>query len=78
MRRSRSGDLARSFAPTPQPFNFGVCATASGDPLCTFDPNGVPKALDVLTPPGVAQSDELNYVVHAPITLEDVTIPGPG
>ncbi|MDQ6712283.1 MAG: glycoside hydrolase family 15 protein, partial [Candidatus Dormibacteraeota bacterium] len=42
-----SPDQARSFAPTPQPYNFGVCATASADPHCTFDPNRVPKAMDV-------------------------------
>ncbi|HEY6409774.1 MAG TPA: glucodextranase DOMON-like domain-containing protein, partial [Ktedonobacteraceae bacterium] len=38
-----SPDKARSFAPTPQPFQFGVCATASLDPHCTVDPNTVPK-----------------------------------
>src|SRR6185503_6904569 len=26
-----SPDQARGFAPTPQPFQFGVCAAASGD-----------------------------------------------
>jgi carbohydrate-binding DOMON domain-containing protein len=70
-----SPDLARSFAPTPQQYQFGVCATASTDPHCTFDPNKVPKAMDVLTPPGVAQSDELDYTLHNPVTLQDVTIP---
>ena len=33
-----SGDQARGFQPTPQDFPFGVCATASADPHCTFDP----------------------------------------
>ena len=33
-----SPDQARGFAPTPQEFQFGVCATASADPHCTFDP----------------------------------------
>ena len=70
-----SPDQARSFAPTPQPFQFGVCATASADPHCTFDPNKVPKALDVITPAGVLQSDELDYTLHNPVTLQDVTIP---
>jgi glucan 1,4-alpha-glucosidase len=70
-----SPDQARSFAPTPQQYQFGVCATASTDPHCTFDPNKVPKAMDVLTPPGVAQSDELDYTLHNPVTLQDVTIP---
>ena len=33
-----SRDQARGFQPTPQDFQFGVCATASADPHCTFDP----------------------------------------
>jgi len=70
-----SPDQARGFAPTPQPYNFGVCATASADAHCTFDPSRVPKAMDVLTPAGVLQSDELDYTHHNPVTLLDVTIP---
>jgi hypothetical protein len=70
-----SSDQARGFAPTPQPFQFGVCAASSSDPHCTFDPNAVPKAVDVLTPPGVAQSDELDYTLHHPVVLQGVTIP---
>src|SRR5262249_12228630 len=41
-----SPDQARSFAPTPQPFQFGVCTTANLDPHCTVDPNTVPKVMD--------------------------------
>src|SRR6202171_6578854 len=70
-----SPDQARSFAPTPQPYNFGVCAAASGGAHCTFDPNKVPKAMDVITPAGVSQSNELDYTLHNPVTLQDVTIP---
>jgi glucoamylase len=70
-----SPDQARSFAATPQPFQFGVCATASSDPHCTVDPNTVPKAMDILTPPGVLQSDVLDYTKHSPIVIQDVTIP---
>ena len=70
-----SPDQARSFAPTPQPFQFGVCATASSDAHCTVDPATVPKALDVITPSGVAQSDELDYTLHNPVVLQGVTIP---
>ena len=33
--------------PTPQDFQFGVCATGPTDPLCTVDPTTVPKAIDV-------------------------------
>jgi glucoamylase len=70
-----SPDQARGFAPTPQEFAFGVCASASSDPHCTVDPGTVPKAMDVFTPPGVAQSDELDYTLHHPVTLQAVTIP---
>jgi glucoamylase len=70
-----SPDQARSFAPTPQPYQFGVCAAASSDPHCTVDPNSVPKAMDVITPAGVSQSDELDYTLHSPIILQDVVIP---
>jgi carbohydrate-binding DOMON domain-containing protein len=70
-----SSDQARSFAPTPQGFQFGVCASVSSDQHCTVDPNTVPKAMDVVTPAGVLQSDELDYTIHNPVTLQAVTIP---
>ena len=70
-----SPDQARGFQPTPQDFQFGVCATATADPHCTFNPNAVPKAMDVLVPGGVLQSDELDYTLHSPVVLQDVTIP---
>jgi glucoamylase len=70
-----SSDQARGFQPTPQGFQFGVCATASSDPHCTFDPGQVPKAVDVLTPTGVAQSDELDYTIHNPVTIAPVVVP---
>ncbi|OLB55410.1 MAG: glucan 1,4-alpha-glucosidase [Ktedonobacter sp. 13_2_20CM_2_56_8] len=70
-----SPDQARGFAPTPQPFLFGVCATASTDPHCTVDPGTVPKVMDTITPPGVSQSNELDYTLHKPVTLQDVVIP---
>ncbi|HEY0869920.1 MAG TPA: glucodextranase DOMON-like domain-containing protein, partial [Acidothermaceae bacterium] len=67
-------DNARTFAPTPQPFNFGVCAAASADPHCTADPNTVPKVMDTITPAGVLQSTELDYTLGA-VVLQGVTIP---
>jgi carbohydrate-binding DOMON domain-containing protein len=74
-----SADQARGFTATPGSFKFGVCAAASVDPHCTVDPNSVPKVLDVLTPPGILQSDELDYTVHNsvinPVTLQGVFIP---
>ena len=70
-----SPDQARGFAPTPQPFQFGVCASASMDPHCTVDPGTVPKAVDVLTPEGTTQADELDYTLHTPVTIAPVVVP---
>ena len=70
-----SADNARAFTATPGGYSFGVCATASSDPHCTVDPTTVPKAMDVLTPVGVTQSDELDYTKHNPVVLQDVVIP---
>ena len=70
-----SPDQARGFAPTPQAYQFGVCAAASSDPHCTVDPNSVPKAVDVIVPDGVLQSNELDYTLHNPVVIEPVAIP---
>ena len=70
-----SPDQARGFGPTPGAFNFGVCAAPNSDPHCTADPNTVPKAMDVLTPAGVLQSNELDYTLHSPVLITDVVIP---
>jgi hypothetical protein len=69
-----SPDQARGFAPTPQPFLFGVCAPGGVSPICSFDPAAVPKAIDVLTPPGVSQATELDPTL-GPVVLRGVTIP---
>ena len=70
-----SPDQARSFAATPQPYQFGVCAAASNNPHCTVNPSTVPKVMDTITPSGVSQSDELDYTLHQPVTLQGVVIP---
>jgi glucoamylase len=70
-----SPDQARGFAPTPQEFAFGVCASASTDAHCTVDPGSVPKAIDVLTPGGTSQADELDYTLHSPVTIAPVVVP---
>ena len=70
-----SVDQARGVEPTPQGYQVGVCAALSADPHCTFDPNQVPKAVDVLTPNGVSQSNELDYTLHYPVVLQGVAIP---
>ncbi len=73
-----SPDQARGFAPTAEPYQFGECTAAAvnaGNPICAVDPGAVPKAVDVLTPPGVDQSDELDPTRHSPVTLIGVSIP---
>jgi hypothetical protein len=70
-----SPDQARGFQPTPQGFQFGVCATATADPHCTFPPGNVPKAVDVLTQAPTTQADELDYTLHNPVVIAPVTIP---
>jgi glucoamylase len=55
-----SGDQARAFTATPQPFSFGVCAAGATAPICAADPGTMPKVMDVLTPAGVDQATELD------------------
>jgi glucoamylase len=69
-----SPDQARAFAATPQPFQFGVCAPGTSSPICGVDPTTVPKAMDVLTPPGVSQADELDPT-KPPVDIQGVTVP---
>ena len=69
-----SADQARGFQPTPQDFQFGVCAPGGSDPLCGVDPSQVPKALDVIPPPGVDQATELNPLL-GPVVLQGVMMP---
>jgi len=68
-------DQTRAFTATPGGYTFGVCTNNDGTAPCTADPNAVPKTMDVLTPAGVTQADELNYITHNPVVLRDVTIP---
>jgi glucoamylase len=65
---------ARTFAPTPLPYNFGVCASVSLDPHCTAGASTVPKVMDTITPAGVLQSTELDYTL-GPVVLQGVAIP---
>jgi glucoamylase len=69
-----SPDLARAFASTPQPFEFGVCAVGGTSPICNVDPGTVPKAMDVITPPGVSQATELDPTL-GPVVIQGVTVP---
>ena len=69
-----SPDQARSFTPTPGAFSFGVCASGGTAPVCSADPNTVPKAVDVLTPAGVSQATELDPTL-GPVAIQPVTVP---
>jgi glucoamylase len=69
-----SPDQARGFTPTPGAFSFGVCASGGTAPVCSADPNTVPKAVDVLTPAGVSQATELDPTV-GPVVIQPVAVP---
>ncbi|HEV7654365.1 MAG TPA: glucodextranase DOMON-like domain-containing protein [Mycobacteriales bacterium] len=68
-----SADRARGFQPTPQDFQFGVCAAGGTSPICRLDPNTVPKATDVLTPAGVSQATELDPTA-GPVQIAGVPV----
>jgi glucan 1,4-alpha-glucosidase len=69
-----SNDQARGFQATAQEFQFGVCAPGGSAPICGFTPSLVPKAVDVLTPPGVNQGSELDPTL-GPVVLQGITVP---
>jgi glucoamylase len=69
-----SPDQARAFTATPGAFTFGVCAAGNTAPICLVDPTTVPKAMDVITPPGVSQATELNPTL-GPVVIQPVTVP---
>ncbi len=69
-----SPDQARSFAPTAQPFEFGVCASGDSNPICALDPGTVAKAMDVITPSGFSQATELNRV-NGPVVIQGFPVP---
>ena len=71
-----SPDQARSFAPTPQPFQFGVCAPGGSSPICSVDPNKVPKVMDTIPPATVDQATELDPTKNpGGVQLQGVTVP---
>jgi glucoamylase len=73
-----SPDQARGFQPQAQGFQFGVCtaaAVAANNPICAVNPGTVPKAMDVFTPVGVNQAEELNPLAHNPVSITGVRVP---
>ena len=67
-------DQARNFTATPGGFTFGVCAVGGTAPVCSADPDTVPKAMDVITPAGVSQATELDPT-RGPVAIQPVTVP---
>lgn len=67
-------DQARTFQPTAQAYQFGLCPAGGTAPVCSIDPNTAPKVIDTLTPAGVSQSVELDPTV-GPVVLRGVTVP---
>jgi glucoamylase len=67
-------DQARNFTPTAGAFTFGVCAPGGTSPICSLDPNTVPKAVDTIPPAGVSQAAELNPTL-GPVALQGVAAP---
>lgn len=68
------GHQARAFTATPGAYSFGVCAVGGTAPICSVPASTVPKALDVITPPGVSQATELNPV-PGPVVIQPVVVP---
>ncbi|MGH2895591.1 MAG: glucodextranase DOMON-like domain-containing protein, partial [Solirubrobacteraceae bacterium] len=64
----------RAFDATAQDFAFGVCAPGATSPICTADPNTVPKVMDTIPPAGVDQGIELDPT-HGPVIVQGVTVP---
>ncbi|OLB74002.1 MAG: glucan 1,4-alpha-glucosidase [Actinobacteria bacterium 13_2_20CM_2_71_6] len=69
-----SGDRARGFDHTPQPFLFGVCAPGGTSPICAIDPGTAPKVVDTVPPSGIDQATELDPT-RGPVTLHGVPVP---
>jgi len=69
-----SGDQARGFQPTPQDYQFGLCASGGASPICSIDPGTAPKAMDVITPAGVDQFVQLDPT-QGPVRIEGVAVP---
>jgi glucoamylase len=69
-----SSDQARGFQPTPEDFQFGLCAPGGSSPICSINPGTAPKAMDVITPAGVSQATELDPTL-GPVTIHGVPAP---
>ena len=74
-------DDARTFAATPQGFQFGVCSAAvageaSPPAVCGVNPANVPFVLDTIPPASVNVQTELDPTQNpAGVVLQGVTVP---
>jgi glucoamylase len=69
-----SGDQARGFAATAQPYQFGLCPAGGTSAICAIDPGTAPKVMDTVPPSGVDQATELDPTL-GPVTLHGVAVP---
>jgi glucoamylase len=69
-----SADQARGFSQPAGGYTFGVCPAGDTSPICLLDPSTMPETMDILTPPGVLQSTELDPTL-GPVVLQPVTVP---
>jgi glucoamylase len=60
-----NADQARTFAATPQPYQFGLCAAGATSLICGTDPGAAPKVMDTITPADVVQEQELDPTAGA-------------
>ncbi|SMD20774.1 Glycosyl hydrolases family 15 [Kibdelosporangium aridum] len=67
-----SPDRARRFTATPEQYTFGVCAPGGTSPICAVAPTSVPKAVDVITPPGADQAVVLDPT-RGPVVVKAVS-----
>ena len=67
-------DQARSFAATPQDFQFGVCSVGESSPICSVNPGSVPKVMDTIPPSDITQDSELDPTLP-PVMLHGVGVP---
>jgi glucoamylase len=65
---------ARDFTQPAGPYTFGVCPAGDTAPICSYDPNLVPKVMSTIPPSGVSQDTELDPTI-APVQLQGVTVP---
>jgi glucoamylase len=74
-------DDARTFAATPQAYNFGVCSAAvagesSPPAICAYNPANVPFVLDTIPPASVNVQTELDPTQNpSGVELQGVTVP---